>query len=407
MVTQALVAVSDLRHAYADGQTALDGVSFEVGSGEKLAIVGANGAGKSTTLLHLAGCLLPQAGSVRIADLLLCRENLPQLRRRVGMLFQNPDDQLFMPRVYDDVSFGPVNLGLPAEEVNARVMQALAVVDATHLLHRQPHRLSTGEKRAVAIASVLALSPAILAMDEPTSSLDPASRRQLIELLQTLEQTLIIATHDLDMVLDLCPRTLVLDAGTIVADGASAVILQDAELLATARLEKPLRLQACPLCGGDGGTRRPPEAALRAHRKELKRAVKRQRATIIVELDGSILLVENRGGLVLLPGGGVHADESRLQAAARELAEETRLVAQSLLFLFEHESATNRHSVFWAAASGTALAGDDATALHRFAAEDEALCRRMSAASRQIIERFLELPRGTGGVPRPPADAAG
>ncbi|TLD44610.1 MAG: hypothetical protein FAZ92_03160 [Accumulibacter sp.] len=133
--------------------------------------------------------------------------------------------------------------------------------------------------------------------------------------------------------------------------------------------------------------------------------VKRQRATIIVELDGRILLVENRGGLVLLPGGGVHADESRLQAAARELAEETRLVAQSLLFLFDHESPTNRHAVFWAAASGVALAGDDATALHLFAAGDTALGERMSAASRQIIERFLDLPRDAAGVPRLPASA--
>ena len=133
-------------------------------------------------------------------------------------------------------------------------------------------------------------------------------------------------------------------------------------------------------------------------------AVKRQRATIVVELDGSILLVENRGGLVLLPGGGVHTGESRLQAAARELAEETRLVAHSLLFLFEHESATNRHSVFWAAATGSALAGDDASALHLFAAEDEALSGRMSAASRQIIARFLELPRDATGVPRPPIE---
>ncbi|MBL8392020.1 MAG: ABC transporter ATP-binding protein [Candidatus Accumulibacter sp.] len=247
-MTRPLVAVSDLRHAYADGSAALRGVSFAVGAGERLAIVGANGAGKSTTLLHLAGCLLPQAGSVRIGDLILRSDNLPQLRRSVGLLFQNPDDQLFMPRVFDDVAFGPVNLGLPADEVNARVMHALAVVAATHLAQRQPHRLSGGEKRAVAIASVLALSPTILLMDEPTASLDPASRRQLIELLQTLEQTLIIATHDLDMVLDLCPRTLVLGEGTIIADGASAVILQDAALLAAARLEKPLRLQACPVC---------------------------------------------------------------------------------------------------------------------------------------------------------------
>ena len=248
MVTRPLVDVSDLRHAYADGTAALRGVSFAASDGERLAIVGANGAGKSTTLLHLAGCLLPQAGSVRIGDLILRSDNLPQLRRSVGLLFQNPDDQLFMPRVFDDVAFGPVNLGLPADEVNARVMHALAVVAATHLAQRQPHRLSGGEKRAVAIASVLALSPTILLMDEPTASLDPASRRQLIELLQTLEQTLIIATHDLDMVLDLCPRTLVLGEGTIIADGASAVILQDAALLAAARLEKPLRLQACPVC---------------------------------------------------------------------------------------------------------------------------------------------------------------
>lgn len=247
-MTRPLVAVSDLRHAYDDGNVALRGISFAVGDGERLALVGANGAGKSTTLLHLAGCLLPQAGSIRIGDLILCRENLPRLRRSVGLLFQNPDDQLFMPRVFDDVAFGPVNLGLPTDEVAARVMAALAVVGATHLAQRPPHRLSGGEKRAVAIASVLSMSPTVLLMDEPTASLDPVSRRQLIELLQGFGQTLIIATHDLDMVLDLCPRTLVLGEGTIIADGASAVILQDAALLAAARLEKPLRLQACPVC---------------------------------------------------------------------------------------------------------------------------------------------------------------
>jgi cobalt/nickel transport system ATP-binding protein len=177
-VTRPLVAVSDLRHAYADGNVALRGISFAVGDGERLALVGANGAGKSTTLLHLAGCLLPQAGSVRIGDLILCRENLPQVRRSVGLLFQNPDDQLFMPRVFDDVAFGPVNLGLPTDEVAARVMAALAVVGATHLAQRPPHRLSGGEKRAVAIASVLSMSPTVLLMDEPTASLDPVSRRQ-------------------------------------------------------------------------------------------------------------------------------------------------------------------------------------------------------------------------------------
>ena len=162
------------------------------------------------------------------------------------------------------------------------------------------------------------------------------------------------------------------------------------------------RRKCATVQGSRGGRAARPVA--RSDRQEMQTDVKRQRATIIVELDGRILLVENHGGLVLLPGGGVHRDESRLQAAARELTEETRLVAQSLLFLFDHESPTNRHAVFWAAASGAALAGDDATALHLFAAEDEALSGRMSAASRQIIARFLELPRDTTGVPRPPIE---
>ena len=253
MVTRPVVEVSDLRHAYADGTSALRGVSFQVGDGERLAIVGANGAGKSTTLLHLAGCLLPQAGSVRIAGLPLCRDTLAPLRRCVGLLFQNPDDQLFMPRVFDDVAFGPLNLGLPADEVRTRVMHALAVVGATHLAQRQPHRLSGGEKRAVTIAAVLSMSPTILLLDEPTAALDPRSRRQLIELLQTLGQTIIVATHDLDLVLDLCPRTLVLGEGSVIADGASGIILRDEALLAAAHLEKPLRLQSCPVCRGVSG----------------------------------------------------------------------------------------------------------------------------------------------------------
>ena len=243
-----LVEVKDLQYTYPDGTAALKGVSFLLTHGEAVAIIGANGAGKSTLLLHLNGCLIPQAGTVRIGDLPLNKETLPYVRRTVGMVFQDPDDQLFMPIVYDDVAFGPLNLGLPPDEVEHLVLDSLATVGALHLKDRPPYRLSGGEKRAVAIASVLAMSPSILVMDEPTSSLDPKTRRQLIELLKTFKHTRIIATHDLDLVLDLCPRTLVLKEGRIAADGPTRAIMADEELLASCNLEKPLRLQGCPVC---------------------------------------------------------------------------------------------------------------------------------------------------------------
>ncbi len=245
-----LVEVKELRFTYQDGTRGLSGVSFRITHGESVAVIGANGAGKSTLLLQLNGCLLPQEGTVRIGDFPLNKKTLPQVRRTVGMVFQDPDDQLFMPQVYDDVAFGPLNLGLPPEEVEERVMQALATVGASHLKDRPPYRLSGGEKRAVAIASVLAMSPSILVMDEPTSYLDPRTRRQLIELLQTFKHTLIIASHDLDMVLDLCARTIVLKEGQVMADGPTPEILQNEELLFSAGLEKPLCLQGCPVCRG-------------------------------------------------------------------------------------------------------------------------------------------------------------
>ena len=244
-----LVEVKDLQYTYPDGTRVLRGVSFRITHGEAVAIIGANGAGKSTLLLQLNGCLLPQAGAVRIGDFPLNKKTLPYVRRTVGMVFQDPDDQLFMPLVYDDVAFGPLNLGLPLEEVEARVVSALATVGALHLKDRPPYRLSGGEKRAVAIASVLSMSPSILVMDEPTSYLDPKTRRHLIELLQTFKHTLIIATHDLDMVLDLCSRTIILKDGQVIADGPTLEILQNQELLDSGSLEKPFRLQGCPLCG--------------------------------------------------------------------------------------------------------------------------------------------------------------
>jgi cobalt/nickel transport system ATP-binding protein len=244
-----IVEVDDLHYRYADGTVALQGLSFLIHHGESVAIVGANGAGKSTLLLHLNGYLTPQRGRVRIGDFPLTKKTMQDVRRTVGMVFQDPDDQLFMPTVRDDVAFGPLNLGLPAEEVEGRVTAALEQVDALHLKERPPHRLSGGEKRAVAIASVLSMSPDILVMDEPTTGLDPHARRLLIQRLDSFEHTKIIATHDLDMVLDLCRRTIVVKEGRVMADGPTADIFADTELLAASHLEKPLRLQGCPVCG--------------------------------------------------------------------------------------------------------------------------------------------------------------
>jgi cobalt/nickel transport system ATP-binding protein len=245
-----LVEVKDLEYSYPDSTSVLRGVTFRITHGEAVAIIGANGAGKSTLLLQLNGCLLPQAGTVRIGDFPLTKDTLPYVRRTVGMVFQDPDDQLFMPIVRDDVAFGPLNLGLPAEEVEERVRSALATVGALHLQDRPPYRLSGGEKRAVAIASVLSMSPNILVMDEPSSYLDPQTRRHLIELLKTFKHTLIIATHDLDLVLELCSRAIILKDGRVAADGPALDILQDGELLEASSLEKPLCLQGCPVCRG-------------------------------------------------------------------------------------------------------------------------------------------------------------
>jgi len=241
-----LVEARELHFTYPDGTPALRGVSFRITHGEAVALVGANGAGKSTLLQHLTGCLLPAAGSLLIGDVYLDKKTLPVIRRTVGMVFQDPDDQLFMPTVGEDVAFGPLNLGLPPEEAQRRVREALAAVGAEHLIDRPPYKLSGGENRAVSIATVLAMSPNILVLDEPSSNLDPRGRRQLIEMLQTFAHTKIIATHDLDLVLDLCPRTIVLHRGIVAADGPTEAIMNDEALLRECRLEKPLRLQFRP-----------------------------------------------------------------------------------------------------------------------------------------------------------------
>ncbi|PKN65177.1 MAG: cobalt ABC transporter ATP-binding protein [Deltaproteobacteria bacterium HGW-Deltaproteobacteria-15] len=243
-----IVEVKGLRYNYPDGTPALQGIDFRILHGESVAVVGANGAGKSTLLLHLNGYLPSKEGEIRIGDYPLTAKTLSSVRRTVGMVFQDPDDQLFMPTVYDDVAFGPLNLGLPLKEVEERVDRALSTVEALHLKHRPPYRLSRGEKRSVAIATVLSMAPDILVMDEPTSDLDPKARRHLIELLKTFRHTKIIATHDLDMVLDLCERTIVIYNGQVMADGPTGEIFQNEELLARSHLEKPLRMQGCPVC---------------------------------------------------------------------------------------------------------------------------------------------------------------
>ena len=245
-----IVEARDLHFSYPDGTEVLRGISFRITHGESVAIVGANGAGKSTLLLQLNGYLTAGSGTLRIGDSPLVRENLKIVRRAVGMVFQDPDDQLFMPTVFDDVAFGPLNMGLPKDEVIQRVNDALETVGALHLKDRPPYRLSGGEKRSVAIATVLSMSPDIMVMDEPTSNLDPRARRLLIELLKSFLHTKIIATHDLDMVMDLCERTLVIRDGLIIADGPTKEIMENEELLASSSLEKPLGMSGCPVCAG-------------------------------------------------------------------------------------------------------------------------------------------------------------
>jgi len=226
-----LVELRGVSYAYPDGTPALQEVTLRVTHGEAVALVGANGAGKSTLLQLLNGWLTPTAGEVRVGDLPVTAATLAAVRRCLGMVMPDPDDQLFMPTVGEDVAFGPRNLGLPEDEVQARVAAALAAVGGEHLAARPPYRLSAGEKRAAAIAAVLAMGPDILVLDEPTSFLDPRARTQMRTLLASFAHTRIIATHDLPLVRELCPRTLVLAGGRLMADGPTETVFADRALL--------------------------------------------------------------------------------------------------------------------------------------------------------------------------------
>ncbi|WP_435604295.1 energy-coupling factor ABC transporter ATP-binding protein [Streptomyces sp. bgisy130] len=233
------LAVSGLAYAYPDGHQALFGVDLTVGRGERVALLGPNGAGKTTLVLHLNGILEAGAGSVAVAGLPVAREHLAEIRRRVGIVFQDPDDQLFMPTVREDVAFGPASAGLRGAELDERVTEALTRVGMAEFADRPPHHLSFGQRRRVAVATVLAMRPEILVLDEPSSNLDPASRRELADILRSLDVTVLMVTHDLPYALELCPRSVVLSGGVLVADGTTQDLLCDAELMRTHRLELP------------------------------------------------------------------------------------------------------------------------------------------------------------------------
>lgn len=231
--------VSGLAYAYPDGNQALFGVDLSVGRGERVAMLGPNGAGKTTLVLHLNGILAPGRGAVRVGGLPVAKENLAEIRRRVGIVFQDPDDQLFMPSVREDVAFGPASLGLRGEELRARVLAALDRVGMAEYADRPPHHLSFGQRRRVAVATVLAMEPEILVLDEPSSNLDPASRRELADVLRSLDVTVLMVTHDLPYALELCPRSVVLSGGVVVADGRTQDLMCDGDLMREHRLELP------------------------------------------------------------------------------------------------------------------------------------------------------------------------
>lgn len=228
-----VIEIKNLNYVYPDGTKALQDINLDVFEGESLGIIGPNGAGKSTLLLHLNGILRENNHHIKILDLEVSDQNLPKIRSKVGLVFQDPDNQLFSPTVFDDVSFGPINMGLTKEEVITTVNKALKEVDMLQSIKRSSHHLSFGEKKRISIATVLSMQPQILVLDEPSSNLDPRHRRELINFLKELKLTKIIATHDLDLILETCLRVALLNKGKISATGNTIDILRNKDLLET------------------------------------------------------------------------------------------------------------------------------------------------------------------------------
>ena len=250
-MTTPVLDVRGLAYAYPDGHQALFGVDLHVHAGERVALLGPNGAGKTTLVLHLNGILTAGSGTVAVSGLPVGKANLAEIRRRVGIVFQDPDDQLFMPRVREDVAFGPANLGLRGEALQQRVISALDMVGMAEFADRPPHHLSFGQRRRVAVATVLAMQPEILVLDEPSSNLDPASRREFADILRSLDVTVLMVTHDLPYALELCQRSVVLSDGVIVADGPTIDVLTDDAAMRAHRLELPFGFDPRATRAGD------------------------------------------------------------------------------------------------------------------------------------------------------------
>ena len=234
--------ISGLAYAYPDGNQALYGVNLSINQGERVALLGPNGAGKTTLVLHLNGIIPTMQGQVRVAGELVdskSAESIKSIRHKVGIVFQDPDDQLFMPTVGQDVAFGPYNAGLRGPELEKAVKEALELVGMSEFIDRPPHHLSFGQRRRVAVATVLAMKPEILVMDEPSSNLDPAARRELAEIITSLDVTLLMVTHDLPFAYELCQRAVILSAGVVAADDEISSVLANKQLLNAHRLELP------------------------------------------------------------------------------------------------------------------------------------------------------------------------
>lgn len=253
MSTPDALRIESLVHSYPDGTRSLSGIDLSIARGERVALLGPNGAGKSTLILHTNGVLMPQSGRIFVGGTELAPDTLRRVREAVGLVFQDPDDQLFMTTVYDDVAFGPLNMGLDRAEVDSRVHAALHEVSLPEAASKSGSHLSFGQRKRIALATVLSMRPSVLVLDEPTSNLDPRAKGQMVRLLASLDATMLIATHDMDLAWDLCDRAVVLDGGRVVADGPARDIMSRESLMLSHGLELPSAVRYASVHGTHSG----------------------------------------------------------------------------------------------------------------------------------------------------------